>query len=160
MPEEDDKDKSDKADKPEGTPTPTAGGFRAITSQEDFDRAIAKRLRAEKAKYDDAIVKAGRLEEIEAKLGKPVEEALSEAEQLERTATIANIRADYGITKEDSELFLTGGDKETLEAQAKRLADTIAANNQLNRNPGEGKNPRPEATEEQKAVRQLFGSPK
>lgn len=77
---------------------------------------------------------------------KTTEQRLAELEQravkAEREALVRSIQAKHSIADEDAELFLTGADKESLEAQAKRLAERDAERKKRgNHVPSEGKTP-------------------
>lgn len=62
------------------------------------------------------------------------------AQEAEARALRSDIAARHGITAEDRDLFLTGSDEATLEAQAKRLAERVADQKKNgNRAPKEGR---------------------
>lgn len=152
----------------QGGQTSTATEFAPITSQEEFDKALSKRLERERAKFAD-------YEELKA--AKSQLDALSEASKsdLERateTATKAaterdtaraeamrlRIAVEHGISIEDADLFLTGTDEESLRAQAKRLSDREADRKKNgNRVLSEGTSTRPTETEDAAFARSLFG---
>src|SRR5699024_6739656 len=109
-------------------PTPGAGGeFEPITSQEELDRRIAKRLERERNKYSDyeeLQAKAAQFDELQ-EANKTEQQKLTErAEKAEREAEAAQleilrfrIAAESGIT-ENVELILTASDEETMRKQA------------------------------------------
>ena len=87
--------------------------------------------------------KADRLDEIEQaslsaeqKAQRNIESLTAKAEEAEARAEAAEaallrmtIAADYGLTKEDADLFLTGSDEETIKAQAKRFSERAGDSN-------------------------------
>jgi hypothetical protein len=107
--------------------------FEPITSQDELNKAIGARLERERAKFADyeAIkARAAKLDELEAANKTELEKAqeAAAAAAAERDAARAEglrfrVAAKHGISTEDADLFLTGQDEQTLEAQAKRLAD-------------------------------------
>jgi hypothetical protein len=96
-----------------------------VITQADVDRIVKDRVARVQAKYAD-------YEDLKAKAegAKTVEEKLAELEGKYSAAEARAIRSDiaarHGISAEDRDLFLTGTDEATLEAQAKRLADREA----------------------------------
>ena len=117
----------DKGGKQEFTPPAT---------QEELNRIIDARLKREREKfadYDDLKARAKQLEDLEQSK-KSAEEQLTEritALEAElgasrHDATRARIQAKYKVSDDDAELFLTAGDAEGLEKQAKALADRTA----------------------------------
>lgn len=121
----------DKGGKPEFTPP---------ASQEELNRIIDARLKREREKtaeryadYEELKAKAQQADALEQSK-KTAEEKLTEritaleAElgKSQSEATKARIQAKYKVSDEDAELFLTAGDAEGLERQAKALADRIA----------------------------------
>lgn len=155
-----------------GGSTSDAGDtFTPPSSQEELNRIIERRLERERSKYadyDDLKQRAARLDEIEAeqlseaeKAQKRAEEAERERDQARAEALRLRIAAKYGVSAEDAELFLTAGDEETLEAQAKRLADREADRKRAGDiAPSLGSRPtHTGATDERDFVRQLFGKP-
>lgn len=96
-------------------------------TQADVDKIVRDRL-AQQAKnkfgdYDDLKSKAAGAQTVEQKLA-DLEARYKDAET---KALRSDIAAKHGLTAEDRDLFLTGADEETLTAQAKRLADRVAA---------------------------------
>lgn len=120
--------------------TPAADEFKPITSQNDLNRVIDERLKRERAKfadYKDVKAKAAKLDEIEQANLSELEKAngrITAAERERDEARLDGLRfktaVKYGISEEDADLFLTGTDEETLAAQAKRLSDRTAAQQQ------------------------------
>lgn len=94
-------------------------------TQADVDRIVKDRIARVEAKYADYndLKKA-------ADGAKTVEQKLADLEskhaEAEARALRSDIAARHGITAEDRDLFLTGSDEATLEAQAKRLAERDA----------------------------------
>lgn len=102
--------------------------FEAITSQEDFDKAIQTRIARERAKiptdYAEAKAAQARLAEIEEasqteaeKTAKRLEAAEARAAELEVKATRAEVAAAKGVPAD----LLTGSTKEELETAADAL---------------------------------------
>lgn len=106
------------ADEPLGEP-----GKKAL----EAERAAAKEARRQVAELE-ARVKAYETEKMSdlEKAQTLAAEAAKRAEAAEARATRAEIATEYGITKADAELFLTGTDTETLTRQAKALAERAA----------------------------------
>jgi len=93
-------------------------------TQADVDRIVKERIARVETKFADyADLKA------KAEGAKTVEQKLAELEQKHAEAEARALRSDiaarHGITAEDRDLFLTGSDEATLEAQAKRLAERV-----------------------------------
>lgn len=104
--------------------------FTAITSQEDFDKAIQARIARERAKipadYDDLKAKAVKLAEIEEanktneqKAADRLAAAEKRAVELEVKATRAEVAAAKGVPVS----LLSGSTKEELEAAADALIE-------------------------------------
>lgn len=101
--------------------------FQAITSQEDFDKAIQARIARERAKfagYDEgqaALAKLAELEESQKTEAQKAQERLDAAEkraaELELKATRAEVAAAKGVPVE----LLSGSTQEELEASADAL---------------------------------------
>lgn len=116
--------------------TPAATEFKPITSQQELNAALKDRLDRERSKfkdYGDLKAKAAKLDEIEQANLTELEKAngrVTTAESERDTARAEALRlrkaVEHGISLEDADLFLTGTDEETLDAQAKRLADRAA----------------------------------
>ena len=123
--------------------------FQAITSQEDFDKAIQARLARERAKfndYEDLKAKANKFAEFEEsqkteaqKTQERLEAAEKRAIELELKATRAEVAAAKGVPVE----LLSGGTREELEAAADALiqfrGEQVASG--ALRVPSEGKRP-------------------
>lgn len=141
--------------------------FKPITSQEELNEAIGKRLERERSKfadYDDLKAKAAKLDELDAANKSELEKAEERAAAAEaaREKAVAEglrfrIAAKHGISDEDAELFLTGKDEDTLTAQAKRLADREADRKKNgNQAPREGTNPTQPTDDVREFARTLF----
>lgn len=101
--------------------------FQAITSQEDFDKAIQARIARERAKFvgyeegQAALAKLAELEESQKTEAQKTQERLDAAEkravELELKATRAEVAAAKGVPVE----LLSGGTQEELEASADAL---------------------------------------
>jgi hypothetical protein len=75
----------------------------------------------------------------------------------ERDALRFKVASKYGIGDEDTDLFLTASDEETLQKQAERLVGRQAEQKkQGNRVPSEGTNPQAKPDEMRDFARQLF----
>lgn len=107
--------------------------FTPPATQEEFNRIIADRVKRAEAKfadYEDLKAKAQRVTDLEQSK-KSAEETLTERITALETelgtsrqeATRARIQAKYKVSDDDADLFLTAGDAEGLEKQAKALAD-------------------------------------
>ena len=103
--------------------------FEAITSQEDFDKAIQARIARERAKfadYDEIKVRASKLDEIEAanqteaeKVAKRLAAAEKRAAELEVTALRATVAAAKGVPAN----LLSGSTQEEIESAADALIE-------------------------------------
>lgn len=117
----------DKGGKQEFTPPAT---------QEELNRIIDARLKREREKfadYEDLKVKAQKFTDLEQDKKSDEEKWTERITALEtelgtsrQEATKARIQAKYKVSDDDAELFLTAGDAEGLEKQAKALADRTA----------------------------------
>lgn len=126
-------------------------------TQADVDRIVRERVQRERAKYAD-------YDELKAKAAgvKTVEDRLAEMEKRTAAAEASALRSDvaarHGISAEDRDLLLTGTDAETLESQAKRIAEASERKKKANIVPREGSNPKASGgDEEREFVRKLFG---
>ena len=104
-------------------------GFEAITSQEQLDKILSKRLERERAKYSDyeelkkkAAEAADSRSEVE-KLHDRVKELEQERHQSAMEAAKAKAASEYGVPAD----LLVGDDTDAIEAHAKRLAEYVAA---------------------------------
>lgn len=129
-------------------------------TQVELDQIITDRL-AQQAKN-----KFGDYADLKAKAegAKTVEQQLADLATKHAAAEARILRADiastYGISKEDRDLFLTGSDEATIEAQAKRLAERNAEQKKNgNRAPREGRTTTSGDPDKdmREAVRGLFG---
>ena len=150
----------------EGTEgTGSTEGKATTFTQEDVNRIVGEAKRAERAKfadYDD--LKKG-AQTVEQQL----QEIQRQNQTLARDALAAKVAAKHKISPEDADLFLTGADEDTLNAQAARLAAHLKAaakeeTQQPTRRPGvayaplEGRTSKTSGvTEERAMVRALFG---
>ena len=138
--------------------------FEAITSQEDFDKAIQTRIARERAKiptdYDDLKAQAAKYADWEEsqktesqKANDRAEAAEKRAAELETRTTRAEVAAVKGIPAE----LLSGSTQEELEASADALIK-FQGEKQAPRLhiPNEGKSPT-QQTGDDEFVRQLFG---
>ena len=114
---------------PEDTGTEADSGFEAITSQEQLDKILSKRLERERAKYSDyeelkqkAVEAADSRSEVE-KLHDRVKELEQERHQSAIEAAKAKAASEYGVPAD----LLVGDDTGAIEAHAKRLAEYVAA---------------------------------
>src|SRR5690554_3199625 len=125
---------STKDGKQTGGSTSDAGDkFEAITSQEELNRIIDKRLERERAKFADYAAlksKAAKLDQIEEankteaqKLADAKAAAERERDEAKAEALRFKVASKHGISDEDAELFLTGSDEDTLTKQAQRLTE-------------------------------------
>lgn len=144
------------------TPTPEAGAEgESALSQADVDKIVAKvraeerRKASEKFKdYDDLKVKAGEKQTLEERIAEMEQRTASAV----ATAIRSDIAAEFGISKEDRDLFLTATDEDTLRAQAKRLADRDAERKKKSPHvPKEGNVTDPTDNGDREFARQLFG---
>ena len=127
-------------------------------SQADVDRIVRERVQRERSKYadyNDLKAKASEATSIEERLA-AMEKRAADAELTALRANVANL---HGVSAEDRDLFLTGGDEESLTAQAKRLAERESE--QGKRPPsvpkqGTDTNP-PKADEMREFTRSVFG---
>ena len=114
---------------PEDTGTEADSGFEAITSQEQLDKILSRRLERERAKYSDyeelkqkAAEAADSRSEVE-KLHDRVKELEQERHQSAIEAAKAKAASEYGVPAD----LLVGDDTDAIEAHAKRLAEYVAA---------------------------------
>ena len=130
-------------------------------SQSEVDKIVAKvraeerRKASEKYKdYEDLKAKAGEKQTLEERIA----EMEQQTERAVATALRSDIAAEFGISKEDRDLFLLASDEDTLRAQAKRLADRDAERKKNAKAvPKEGAVTDPSDSGDKEFVRQLFG---
>lgn len=150
-----------------GTTSTGDDTFTPITSQEQLNQLLGARLERERAKfgdYDDLKAKASRLDEIEEANKSELQRAqdaanaaAAERDQAKAEALRLKVAVKHGISADDAELFLTGLDEQTLEAQAKRLAEREADRKKNGAVvPGEGPGSNKPASDLQTFTRQLF----
>ena len=107
----------------------TADEFKPITSQEEFERALGKRLERERSKfadYDDLKAKAAQVDAAEEAKKTELEKAQERIAELEKTtaaatraALVTRIAAEEGVIPE----VLTGSTEEEMRAAAKRVLE-------------------------------------
>lgn len=130
-------------------------------SQSEVDKIVAKvraeerRKASEKYKdYEDLKTKASEKQTLEERIA----EMEQQTERAVATALRSDIAAEFGISKEDRDLFLLASDEDTLRAQAKRLADRDVERKQNAKAvPKEGAVTDPVNGDDKEFVRQLFG---
>ena len=107
------------------------------TEPKTFDAEYVEKLRKENAKYRteakanaEAAQRLAQLEESQKTEAQIQAERIAELEKQIEGATVQAVRArmaaKYQIAPEDADLFLTGSDEETVEAQAKRWAERVS----------------------------------
>jgi len=106
--------------------------FQAITSQDEFDKAIQARIARERAKfgdYDDLRAKAEKLNELEEAQKTAEQKTAERLAAAERAATEAeakvlrrDIAIEHKLTAEDAALLDNITDEEAMRALATRLA--------------------------------------
>ena len=145
----------------EGTSTEESGEPQQSLPQSEVDKIVAK-VRAEERRkaserfkdYDELKATAGEKQTLEERIA----EMEQRTAQAVATALRSDIAAEFGISKEDRDLFLTATDEDTLRAQAKRLADRDAERKKNPpRVPKEGTVTNPSDNGEREFARQLFG---
>ena len=136
---------------------------------EVFDAEYVAKLRKEAAEYRtkakanaDAAERLAKLEEANKteaeKMADRIRQLEDEKATAERDALRFKVASKFGIGDEDTDLFLTGSDEETLTKQAERLtARTDERKKQNNHVPKEGTTPREPQQDEMRAyTRGLF----
>lgn len=118
------------------TEKPAGDEFKPITSQQELNEALKDRLARERSKYSDygdLKAKAAKLDEIEQanlteleKANGRITAAESDRDKAQQEARRLRKAVEHGLSLEDADLFLTGTDDETLDAQAKRLVARAA----------------------------------
>jgi hypothetical protein len=116
--------------------TPTADEFKPITSQQELNDVIKDRVARERSKfkdYNDIKAKAAKLDEIEQanlseleKANGRITTAEADRDSAKQEALRLRKAVEHNLSLEDADLFLTGGDEETLEAQATRVSQLKA----------------------------------
>lgn len=108
---------------------PAEKEFEAITSQDDFDKAIQARIARERAKfadYDEVKARADKLAEIEESQKTEAQkqrEALEQAQKELTEVTAAKTRAEVAAEKGVPAGLLSGSTREDLEASADALIE-------------------------------------
>jgi peptidoglycan hydrolase CwlO-like protein len=122
-----------------GTDAGNGGSFSPITTQDELNRILAaekRRIRAQYADYDELKSKVAAAEQSAKTTEEQTNERLAKLESdLSKSQAAAlryRIAAKHKISDEDAELFLLGTDEETLEKQAKRLAEAASTQKQKN----------------------------
>ena len=144
-------------------PVPQAAGDDSGTDWKAEARKWESRAKDNKTRADANEDAARRLADLEnanktaetqnAQRSTELENKLAAAE---RTALVARVQASHGLSDEDAALFLTGADEAALTAQAKRLAERVAAGPVV---PGEGTPNNPSSDDPMRALaRRLFNS--
>ena len=135
-----------------------------VFTQAEVDRIVSERLRREDVKGLKAkAAEYDRLADAQKTAEQRAAEALAQAESKARDAEALAIRyqvaAQYGITKDDADLFLLGSDIDTIKAQAERLTERDGQRRkQGNYVPTEGKTPAVDGTDPiREFTRGLFG---
>ena len=158
---------------PEGQQTPPEGGAdKHAEEAKTFDAEYVDKLRKEAAKYRteakanaDAAKRLAEIEESQKSEAEKTAERIKALEDhvatAERDALRFKVASKYGIGDEDTELFLTASDEETLRKQAERLVGRQEERKkQGNRVPNEGTNPsQSKDGDDREFVQQLFDVP-
>lgn len=148
--------------------TSAPDGFAPITSQAEFEARLKDRLNRERAKfadYKELRAKAERFDQLEEAQKSELQKLADRLEATERQRAAAEARAlrhevaaEFGITREHAELFLTASDEAALRQQAEAFAGVVEQRKRNgNHVPGEGSTPQTGDTDERAAVRALFG---
>lgn len=106
---------------PEGQGDPESlgdGGKKALEAERRARKAAEKTAQTLKTRLDELDAEKLSKEEQAAKKAKDAEDRAAKAEAEAQRWRIA---AKYGISDEDAQLFLTGGDEDTLTRQAERF---------------------------------------
>lgn len=110
-------------------PESNDSGFEAITSQDQLDRVLSKRLERERAKYadyDELKAKAAEADDSRSELEKlhdRVKELEQERHQSALEAAKAKAASEYGIPAD----LIVGDDPEAIGSYAQRIAEYVAA---------------------------------
>lgn len=108
---------------------PAEKEFEAITSQEDFDKAIQARIARERAKFADydslkeSAAKLAEIEEAQKTEAQKQQEALERAQKELAELTVAKMRAEVAAEKGVPAALLSGSTQEELEASAAALLE-------------------------------------
>jgi len=114
------------------TQTPSEGSkseFAPITSQEEFEARLARRLERERSKfsdYDDLKTRAAKLDEIEQANKTELEREREQREALAReneSLKLGKLRSDIAAEKGVPAALLSGSTKEEIEAAADALIE-------------------------------------
>lgn len=143
--------------------------FEVISSQEELDRIVQERLARERKKfadYEEAKAAQARLAEIEEANKSELEKAQARAEAAEKQLMEkeslllrSSILAKHAIP-EDFQDLVVGDSEESLVASAEKVAALVAGRKFDGLiDPKQGQTPnKPAETDEQTAVRNLFGA--
>ena len=121
--------------------------FEAITSQEDFDKAIQARIARERAKfsdYDELKAKAGKFDQAENDKKTADEKNAERLANLEKDLAgerLGRLRAEVAADKNVPVELLTGGTRDELEAAADALIQFKGAQPRMPVVPREGSQP-------------------
>lgn len=127
----------------ESTESLGEGGIKALTAERRRANAAEKEAKALKARLDE--IEAAQLSETE-KATKRAAEAEARVAQAEASVKRFRIAARFGMTDEEADLILTGGDEEMMTRQAELFtARSKAAKPNGVQVPAEGKVPAPPA---------------
>lgn len=155
------------SNEPEGKPNEGEPKEKTFT-QADLDRIVADRVSRERAKfadYDELKSKAEGAKTADQRIA-DLEKRVAEADAAEaRRKLVAEVAKTHKITDPRDLVFLTGSDKDTLTAQAARLAERQPSDEgerRANYVPSEGKTTPPagDDSDMREFARQLFESNK
>jgi len=133
------------ADVAQGDPVDLGeAGKKALDAERKRANALEKQLKQFQTEHERA--EAAKLSDLE-RAQREAATAREEAAQAAADALRWRIAAKHGVSDEDAELFLTGGDAETLTRQAERLSARATAPT----------NPRPDPSQGAKAALPLNG---
>lgn len=133
--------------------------FKAITSQEDFEKAIARRINRERNKfkdYDDFKAKAEKLEQLEAEKGSDIEKLTRRAEKAEqelaglkdkltkaeRNELVRDIADEMGLPKKLAKR-VTGDTEEEIRADIEDLLEGLPKDEKKDAKDGDGDKKKP-----------------
>jgi hypothetical protein len=155
------------SDAPPSAPTPPAPAQETASPEtpakpETDWRAEAKKWESRAKENKSAADKLAAIEEANKTEAQKQADALTaaqrEAQEAKADALRFKIAAKFSLSDEDTDLFLTGADEDTLTKQAQRLVEREAASRKNgNRVPREGATTPAAPNDERALVRQLFG---
>jgi hypothetical protein len=137
-----------------GATTPPENAFKAITSQEDFDKAVARRVARERKKYDgfdDFKAKADQFDKLEAEKGSDIEKLTRRAEKAEQELTglkdklstaernelVRDIADELGLPKKLAKR-VQGSSEEEIRADIEDLLEGLPKSEKKDDDEGEG----------------------